>query len=181
MTMQPNRWSERDAGGGVRASGPAARTTDDLEAKIFYPSRKKLLGLVFLSVVFTGCGLVAINGQPFWGWLGTGFFGLSTVVLLLGCLPGSSYLRISPDGLEMCALYRKHLVRWADIRGFRPVQISRQTMVGIEFAGSYPRSRLGRQISRVVAGVEGALPDTYGHSAADLAEFLNQYKQLTEG
>ena len=47
-------------------------------------------------------------------------------------------------------------------------------MVAFNFVHSYDRSRIGGQISTAIAGCEGALPNTYGRKAEELAESLNR-------
>lgn len=60
-----------------------------------------------------------IRGGETKGWFVVAVFALSTLVSGALLLPGSAYLRLTPDGFEMRSLYRHLRVRWADVTWFR--------------------------------------------------------------
>jgi hypothetical protein len=53
-----------------------------------------------------------------------------------------------------------------------------QKIVGFNYIPSYDRHRLGRRFAQAISKCEGALPDTYGKRAEDLASVLNSYLNL---
>jgi hypothetical protein len=58
----------------------------------------------------------------------------------------------------------------------KPHKLSR--LVGLFYEPDYAstaRGVAGRKISRSMVGVDGALPDTYGMSADELAELMNNW------
>ena len=86
---------------------------------------------------------------------------------------------MSDEGLEICALFRRSTIRWEDIADFgvytlrqHGLPVSRQ--VGINFVEGYPRSLKARRFATTLTGFEGALPDTYGYRAEELAKLLAQ-------
>ncbi|MFY2765148.1 STM3941 family protein [Arenimonas sp. MALMAid1274] len=138
-------------------------------------SRFVLLLLVCAAFVALGIFLV-LRGQMLLGWLNVGFFGLGVAVAAISLLPGSNYLRLSRDGFEVCSLYRRGTVRWRDVQAFFPAEIARRPLVCWNYADDYDRQRAGRLLATELAGVEAALPDTYGLSADALAQLLNQWR-----
>jgi hypothetical protein len=98
-------------------------------------------------------------------------------VAVIQLLPGSAFLRIDSTGITFASLYRKTFWPWSAIDRFCEVTMKQtgvkgHEMVGFDFAPAYDRSNIGRKVGRVVAGCEGALPDTYGMKAAELAALL---------
>ena len=116
------------------------------------------------------------RGELVVGWLSAGFFGLGIPLALISLLPGSSYLQLTPNGIEVSSLYRKWFVKWTDVQEFAPIRIATREMVGWNYSPSYTGQRLGRMAARGIAGIEAALPDTYGQSADALATLLNQWR-----
>ena len=141
------------------------------------PSPWRLLLLLAISAGFVALGVFLISsGERLGGWLCAGFFGLGVLVAIVSLLPGSSYLDLSSNGIEIRALYRKWFVRWTDVQEFYPVVISNRRMVGWDYSASYTAHSLGRKVSRGMSGIEAALPDTYGMSAESLATLLNEWR-----
>ena len=116
------------------------------------------------------------------GWIGylcAGFFALGIPVAIVQMLPGSSYLRITDDGLSFASMFRVTNVPWNVIDHFFVVSMKQtgmtvHKMVGFNFVPSYDRAKTGRRISSAIAQCEGALPDTYGKKAEELADILNR-------
>ena len=54
-------------------------------------------------------------------------------------------------------------------------------MVGFNFAPTYDRAKLGRTVAKALSQCEGALPDTYGKKAEELAAILNAQLQAARG
>ena len=132
-----------------------------------------------------GCGIFVAAGM--WmarekGWIGyhcAGFFALGIPVAIVKLLPGSTYLEIADDGVSCANMFRVTKIPWNVIDEFFVVSLKQtgttvHKMVAFNFVPSYDRSQIGRQISSAIAGCEGALPDTYGRNAEELAESLNQ-------
>jgi len=53
-------------------------------------------------------------------------------------------------------------------------------MVVFNYSDHYDRVKMMRGFARKIAGYEGALPDTYGMSADQLADLLNNWKAIFE-
>ncbi len=112
-------------------------------------------------------------------YLVAGFFSLGLVVFCVQLLPGASYLILKKESFIFCALFRAHEVRWDEVQGFRVQTISHNKMVVWDFVPGYSKQVRGRRISTAMAGCEGALPETYGFKAEELAEVMNQMKECS--
>ena len=118
------------------------------------------------------------DGHTATGWFVAGFFGLGIPVFLLQFFPKSSFLTVDEDGIEFAALFRKCRLKWREISEFGVY--SRKSIgigmtVGINYSPSFERYQKMRAINKALLGFEGALPDTYGLPAAELATLLASY------
>lgn len=143
--------------------------------QVLRPRSAKLVGLLAVSVFFVAAGLWMSQDadNSLVGYGCAAFFGLCAVVFGIQLVPGSSYLRLTEAGFSFCSLFRKSSVRWADVEGFSIIRIAHNDMVGWNYSPHYRTHATGRSISNAIAGVEAALPDTYGMKATDLAALMN--------
>jgi hypothetical protein len=86
-------------------------------------------------------------------------------------------LEIDNEGFVVCVLWRKYRCEWKDIKKFGVVEVPGRKMVGFNYVDGYQGSRLGRKLVKEVSGYEGALHDTFGRSAEELAAMLNEMNQ----
>ncbi len=150
---------------------------DDASATLLLrPRRAKWLLLLIASLALTVAGIWMIRGGETKGWFVVAVFALSTLMSGAMLLPGSAYLRLTPDGFEMRSLYRHSRTRWVDVTWFRTGRIGLNKMVLFDYAPSYTRSARARALASALTGTEAALPDTYGHSAEALATLLNDWR-----
>jgi hypothetical protein len=143
---------------------------------IFYPKRTTSLRLLLISAIFVAIGISMVRSGVLLGYFAAAFFGLGIFVALVQMLPGSSFLRIDAHGITCSSLFRKWFIAWADIKEFYVVTVPTaptRPMVGFNYVASYRRSPRARAFSKSIGGCEGALPDTYGKKANDLATLLN--------
>ena len=82
--------------------------------------------------------------------------------------------------LNIVHFFRKHSLYWKDINEFGIINrtysgIPIHKMVGFNFVSDYDRGRFGRSISRQLAGLEAALPDTYSKKADALLALMVLY------
>jgi hypothetical protein len=148
---------------------------------VLYPNRKNWL-LVFLGCLgFCAASVFVLPRREFLGWLGLGLFGSgATVSLMLVLFPKSSYLRLTSEGFHMKSLIRTHFTAWRDVASFSVASMSMYEMVVFNYSPSYGGHKLGRKLAGDLTGSEGALGDTYGMSAHELAETMNQWKARSE-
>jgi hypothetical protein len=151
----------------------------------FKAKRGKTIAYLAVSLVFVGGGWLMIHkGEIITGWLGGGFFGLCAAFFAVQLFPKMRpILLIDEHGIEFGSQLRTNRINWKDISEFG-VAIVRghhgmvaQKLVGINFSAEYHRAAKGRAVNKFLVGYEGALPDTYGFKADELAELLNWYLQ----
>jgi hypothetical protein len=158
--------------------------------RVLRPGRVTWLLVLGISLTFVVGGLLALfwprqPGAPekegAWiMWACVGFFGLCAVVALLQFLPQSSCLRLGAEGFTIRTLYREQTYRWEDVDTFGVTRVRLNKMVGFNFAPHFQRAARLRRVSAALVGFEGALPDTYGMKAEELADLMNQYKYRHE-
>lgn len=152
---------------------------DETEVLILRPKKLSVLGMLVISGSFVATGIwLGLQGK-WMGYFCAAFFGLGVLVAVVQLLPGSTYLRVSSDGLSIVSLFRMTTIPWDIIDEFFVVTLYQsglpiRKMVGFNFVESYDRAHGARRFATAIAGCEGALPDTYGMSAEDLADKLNQ-------
>jgi hypothetical protein len=140
------------------------------------PSFISTLGLLLVCTIFVVLGIwMSGEGQPM-GWFVAGTFGVGVVIALVHLLPNASYLLLTEDGFETRTLYRSSSVAWDEIAFFATTTIGHNKMVVFNYSDRFDRSKRARRLARAIAGYEGALPDTYGMKADQLASLLNEWK-----
>ena len=151
--------------------------------RVLRPSRRTWLLVLVISLAFVAVGLLALFGprpaeqEDVWVmWLCVGFFGLVAGVSVLQLLPQTSCLRLDTEGFTIRSLFREQTYRWDDVDTFGATRIGPNKMVGFNFAPHFRRAERLRGVSAALAGFEGALPDTYGMKAEELAHLMNEYK-----
>lgn len=145
--------------------------------ELLRPSPWKMLALLAISA---GCVWIAVglaDRNPLIGWLGGGFFGLCALVALVALLPGANHLRLDANGIELRSLFRVTRWSWRDVVRFGPARVGLHTVVGIDFADHVDAAARLRRVNRGLTGFDGALPDTYGQRAVDLAAKLETWRQ----
>jgi hypothetical protein len=91
--------------------------------------------------------------------------------------PKAAYLHLAADGFTICSLFRAHTVRWAQVREFAVIRVGPNRMVGWNYTPDYPGSGRARAVSKLLAGCEAALPDTYGMKPQELAKLMESLRQ----
>jgi hypothetical protein len=161
-------------------------------AEVLRPRKAKWALVLLLSVTFVAVGLLMLRDPDarddrVWAYVSVTFFGLGVLVSLLQFVPGSSFLRLTPQGLTVRTMWRTKFYRWADIERFGVAEFTtshggfrqRHRLVGFDIAPTYPRGGAAEALmsfNRNRTGFQAALPDNYGRPHADLAAYLNTLK-----
>ena len=148
----------------------------DLEKKVLYPNKMKSMLYVGITLVFVVIGIFMLQDGAPMAWFVTITFGLGLLIFLLNLLPQASYLILDEQGFETSSLFRKHRYSWDDVNDFSVGRISSNQMVMFNFSHNYQAARKARKVSTMIAGAEGALHDTFGMKAQDLAALMQSYK-----
>jgi hypothetical protein len=84
---------------------------------------------------------------------------------------------LDKDGFEFSIMYKKDRYAWDDIQDFTTGTANFKTMVTFNFSEDFQRHKTMRKFSAKIGGAEGALPNTYGLKAKELAYLMNEYKE----
>tara|TARA_R110002012_G_scaffold61127_1_gene160378 strand:- start:20652 stop:21143 length:492 start_codon:yes stop_codon:yes gene_type:complete len=150
------------------------------ETLILNPSKAKTIILLVVCTAFVTIGFLIEPQNSFIKWGIILFFGLCICVFALILLPRASYLKLTPEGFEVCSLYQKEFTKWSDIESFGLVNIHYTTMVSITYKSSHTKHKTGKKISQFLAKSDGALPDTYGLKPKKLMALLYEWKHKCE-
>ena len=172
--IEPAAWQDTLPPPAVRAPLPPLGVSLPLR---LHPSRLKMLGLLAVCLVFVALGLLMSREQPAMGYFCAAFFGLGIPVFSLQMLPGKSYLELAHDRFTTTSLFKRATVQWSDIAELRVIRIHGNKMVGWNYTAAYAGRGTGHAVSSALAGVHGALPDTYGMKAEALAELMDAIRQ----
>lgn len=149
----------------------------------FYPKRTQAILLLLVSSAFVAAGIFIVVEGDWKGLICAGFFGLCALVGAVQLLPGSAFLKLTSEGLEYASLFRNHRIPWTAITEIGVCHIRAsglvvRKMVGFNFDPAFTVG--ARALSQSLSGFEGALPDTYGMKAEDLAKLLIAVQRQTQ-
>lgn len=140
------------------------------------PARGQHLLLLAVCSAFVAIGVMMIGEGDVTGWFVAGFFGLGVVIFSVNLIPGASHLLLAPEGFRYRSLFRAGSERWCNVERFGVFDAGARTMVGWDHVAGYGKHRRGRRFARGLAGLQAGLPDTYGRSATELAELLDDWR-----
>lgn len=142
-----------------------------------YPSKRKTFLFLLTSIILMFGGILMIGGGETIGWFVAIFFGIGCLFFITTLLPNSSYLRITNKELEIRTLFKSNHAKWDEVDHFGTEYIGPKKMVVFNYASSHTKFKTGKKITKTLTGIDGALPDTYGKSAENLAKLLNDRKE----
>ena len=145
---------------------------DAPESLVLKPSGLRTWAFILTSAGFTVGGMFMAREDPAGLWI-AGFFGLCLLVGVVNALPAASGLRLDRQGFVVRTLFRSRTYRWADIAFFGVAWVSGMRLVTFSLRARTPA---GAVRSFFVGDFDGALPESYGHSAVALAELLEDWR-----
>ena len=140
------------------------------------PSRLRLVGLLLVCAAFVAVGVAALHQSALVGWLCIVFFGLGGGIAVVSLFPGASYLRLTDEGFELCAAFRKTpMIPWGDVSEFRVARLPRG---GRMVVFDWRKERTGglQKISRTLVGANAGLGQQYGMKHQALADLMNEWR-----
>jgi hypothetical protein len=111
--------------------------------------------------------------------------GVAALASIVGLLSNASKLTLGIKGFEFGLPYLPVSIAWADAVNFRAVRKGGHTIFGLSFGGvkivgfdrASQNSGTWEPPSIWMSGCDGALFDTYGFPAEDLARLMNQWRE----
>lgn len=143
-----------------------------------YRSRSKWWLVLLACAAFVAIGYGMISTHASGGWLVLVFFSIGAIVAAISLLPGMGSLTLDGTGFTIVVLFRRRQqLRWQDAKDFESVVIPFTTQKTVAFDVRSLAGRALAKLSVVISGHDGALPDTYGLSADDLARLMAQWRE----
>jgi len=152
-----------------------ASFTND-STRTFAASRKKAVWLFLGSLCFIALGVWISSEKPWLGWITVAFSTLGIPASFAMFLPGAMYLKLDAEGFELKSLFNTHRTKWTDVAGFRIGTLHHNRMIAIVYHPSYQRQKLGRALASSLAGMEGAIPNSYNASLDEILQSLDMWK-----
>ena len=150
-------------------------TTANDVAMVLTASRRKWFGVSAVCLVFVAAGLLVLRAGKSGavGWITIAFFGVCLIVSVAQLvIPGQ--LVVSHEAIEVHHLGR----RWSrDLARCGPFDVWRSPLgrqAWVVFDHSEDRAKPLARSSRGLSGHSSALPDTYGRTAVELVNILNE-------
>ncbi len=108
------------------------------------------------------------------------FFLIGASLCFLMLSPDRNYLLLTPNGFTVRSIFKSNDFRWEEVEEFHTISVKGMTKVVYSLS---PQGKLRftesawRKLNKALGGGEESLPDTYGMSAAALADLMNQWKK----
>jgi hypothetical protein len=133
-----------------------------------------LLGAVFCFLALIGA-LLAL-GDLWYGWLAFGLFGIASATCFASLIPACAHLALDREGFTMRSMFTRRRHRWADVQPFYTGFVNRTETVVYNIADPNTRSAARAKIGDI-RGYDYWLPGGYGMTPADLAAYLNEWRE----
>jgi hypothetical protein len=143
------------------------------------------MGFVFISVLLVRSDAAPTYLDKLVGWTGIVFFSTWAVLSAANIFSGAGKLMLHDAGFEVTSFFRSRSVLWRDAAGFKVFlpwyMPKRSACVMYDDANEKQKTPLQRTIATwnaSLAGHNAGLPDTYGLSADELANLMNEWREL---
>jgi hypothetical protein len=155
----------------------SAEPTDASAELILRSSRSKawFRFLILLSVTGVYIGLAVRYSDCLLLWL-VALIGVAwTFKTLTRALDRSACLRLTPRGFAVHERWSVLAFSWDEIKNFEVGNRGRSVL--FNYADSGETASGARRVAHFLAGGDGALPDTYGMGAAELASLMESWRR----
>lgn len=141
------------------------------------PNRLSWLFTFLISVGFVGIAIwLGPNEDPMLFYGAGGFFLLCALVSAPLMLGVGSRLILERNSFTCRTLFRSFTRKWLECSDFHPVHAGMRSMVGFTTQRDEAAHPNLAAVNRAVLGASGALPETFGISAEELADLMNRFR-----
>jgi len=152
------------------APNPRALTSTAKLPMTLYPSRRRAIFFIAVSMVFVLGGIMLIPKNLSIGLQAIGFFGLSAAFFAFSLRRSHNYLALHRDHFRSATIFKNLFVKWRDIEEFRVVNVTGKKCVAWTYRANSPAKKLSSSSSRM--GFDASLGDNYGMDVEELAELM---------
>ena len=144
---------------------------------VLKPGRAKWLGVFAICVSFVAIAVwLGPSEDPMLYYGAGGFFLVCALVALPQMIGVGASLALDRMGFTCRTLFKSFRREWTDCSSFAPARVGLNTMVAFETRQDLASHPKMSELNRQVVGAAGALPDTFGLSADELAELMNAFR-----
>lgn len=160
-------------------AGSSIETDEALpEAIELRPGRVKWVMIFLISAGFVAIAIwLGDEMEPLTRWGSGGFFALCGLIAVPQMIGVGARLRLDREGFTCTTLFKSFRRTWVECSEFAPARVGPNLMVGFSTATDETNHPRGAALSRALTGISGALPDTFGMAADELAELMNIFRQ----
>ncbi len=146
------------------------------------PSRLKWLVIFLISAGFISIAIwIMPPKELLTRWFAGGFFALCALVAFPQMIGVGGGLKLDRKGFVCRSLFSSFRREWTECTGFAALRVGPRKMVGFTTVRDellHPRLAA---VARGMTSTAGALPDTYGLSANELADLMNRFRDRAVG
>lgn len=156
----------------------------EIQASItLYNKKWSAISLFLISAAGVAGGIWIGMVKSWTGFFIAGLFVRWLPIAIVQRIPGCPYLHVDQSGFTISNLFRRNTVPWSAVDQFFVVTIRHtgiwvRQIVGFNFVPSCHQLKKFRQFAKIIGKCEGAIPDTYGKKANELAQFLNERLEI---
>ena len=141
------------------------------------PSRFKWVLILLGCAGFVAIGVLLMPKNEAMTWCAIVFFGVGVAVALVMLMPGAGGLTLRREGFEIVSLFRRNVILWTDATDFVADTIPMTVKKTVLFNLASAKSQMLGQLNVGLTGRNGAIPDTYGMSADELAGLMTHWRE----
>jgi|GEM_PF-1219602 len=149
---------------------------------ILYPSKFKTIRLLLLLSIFIGISILMITTDPenvYLGYFSLAFWSILSTPPLVSLFPNASYLKLTPEGFEVCSTYRKRFTKWEHIKDLRVASVHHNNIVGYDYTKQHPEykpSKMTRKMSKALAVPNRLIPNNLEKSVDEVLILMEDWK-----
>jgi hypothetical protein len=141
------------------------------------PSRLKWVLILLGCAGFVAIAVLLMPKNEAMTWLAIAFFGIGIAVALVMLMPGAGGMILDREGFTIVNLFRRNVILWTDATDFVADTIPMTVKKTVLFNLASAKSKMLGRLNVGLTGRNGAIPDTYGLSADDLANLMAQWRE----
>jgi len=154
--------------------GEGSPLPDRMELK---PNRLSWFFMFLISAGFVGIAIwLGPEEDPTLFWFGGGFFLICALVSTPLMLGVGSRLILERESFTCRTLFRSFTRKWSECSEFHPIHVGTRRFVGFTAQRDEAAHPNLAAANRALLGAAGALPETFGISAEELADLMNRFR-----
>jgi hypothetical protein len=141
------------------------------------PARVKWLIILLLALGFVAIAIfLGQDMDPVTRWGSGGFFAVCAAIAFPQMLGVGARLVLDREGFTCSTAFNSFRRSWRECSEFSAVQVGPDMTVGFSTAQDEAMHPRMAALTRGLTGASGALPETYGVAAEEVADMMNRFR-----